>query len=577
MQRLYSVCWRGVLLAALLFGLWSAPAHAQPGVCDNAPAARLEIGGWATVTPAVAQTSTAALKLRAEPRTTAAEIAVLPAGTGVRVLDGPACNDGFQWWRLFVAETGDEGWSAEGLADTYYLAPSAAPPPTPAAPVAPPVESAPPDPSAAPGGENADASCPGETAISYLRVGASARAADQGYPVRLRSEPAAESLFLSSVYQDEVIAITDGPICAEERRWWGVRVGGRSGWTVEAANGRYLLIDPNNPPPAIEYAGGLTEVPPPPTLTLPPELTPVPTPRPVNPPTVVKRAAYTPDGALLAVGDGGGVRLYETGGYTSQASHSTGPVIDFVTISGGLYAVVWAPEGIRVVEAVTGAVRTVLVDGPYDPAWAAASPDGAWLVLGPTSDGNTATLWNLNMAAPPQIAPYWWPGWGVVSAAFSPDGRYAIINASVNTLSCEIDGAGCRFDIIRNDFFGAGLFGDMSWSGDGAWMAGFSDRFWLWDGNTIGLGFTLRSTLERQDPRQVALNHDGTRGAIIARRLMEVWSLADGNYYVVRVVELPDSARSLAFRPDGAQFVAAAGASVIVYDPVEGNPIQAVE
>lgn len=570
-----------ILLIGLLLGMWIGvplPVHAQAGVCDNAPQARLQIGGWATVTPAVTQTGVGALKLRAEPRTTGEEIAVLPAGTTVRVLDGPACNDGFQWWRLFVVDTGDEGWSAEGLAAVYYLAPSAAPPPTPAFVTNTPIPAdAPAAATPIPGQENVEATCPGETAVSYLSVGASARTADQGYPVRLRNEPAAESLFLQAVYQDQVITITDGPLCAEDRRWWQVQVGGRMGWTVEAANGRYLLIDPNNPPPAIDYAGGLTEVPPPPVITPPPDFTIVPTARPVTPPAVVKRTAYTPEGALLAIGDGSGLRLYDTAGYALLNTINSGPVIDFVEIGGTLYAITWASEGIRVVEATTGTIRTVLVGGPYDPAWAAASPDGRWLILGPTSDGATATLWDLNAATQPQIAPYWWPGWGVIRAAFSPNGQYVIINASVNTLSCEIDGTGCRFDILRNDFVGAGIFGDVSWSGDGSWMAGFSDRFWLWDGNGIGLGFTLRSTLTRQDPRQIALNTDGTRGAIIARRLMEVWTLADGNYTANRVVELPDSAHSLEYRPDGTQFVVAAGASVIVYEPVNGDVIQAVE
>ncbi len=565
----------GLLLALLIAG-GLFPVAAQAGICDAAPSTRLAIGGWAAVTAAVNNTPAAALRLRAEPRTTGAEVVTLPAGTVVQVLDGPACNDGFQWWRLSVPTTGAEGWSAEGLADAYYLAPAAAPAPTPAFATNTPLPTAA-VPTAAPGAENVDAACPGETALSYLRVGATARAADQGHPVRLRAAPDAESLFQEMVYQDQAISVVGGPTCAAEHRWWQVQVAGRTGWTVEATGGRYLLIDPANPPPAIDYASPLLAAPAAPPLIAPPEITPIPTPRPLTPPAVVKRAAYTPDGALLAVGDGAGLRLYETAGYTLQNTLGSGPVIDFVKIGGALHAVTWAADGIRVVDATTGALRTSLASAPYDPAWAAAAPDGAWLVLGPTSDGATATLWSLTTAAPPVNAPYWWPGWGVVRAAFSPDDRYVLINDVFAQRSCETDGAGCRFDLIRNDFLSAGLFGDVSWSGNGQWMAGFSDRFWLWDGDPLGLGFTLRSTLDGQDPRQVALSPDGTRGALISRRLMEVWTLAEGNYSAARVIQLPEDAHSLEFRPDGTQFVVAAGASVIVYEPVDGGVIQAVE
>jgi hypothetical protein len=69
---------------------------------------------------------------------------------------------------------------------------------------------------------------------------------------------------------------------------------------------------------------------------------------------------------------GEGVRLYETTNYTLQGSLNSGPVLDFVTIGGGLYAVAWAPEGIALVSVPDGAIRTVLVYRPHDPAWAAA-------------------------------------------------------------------------------------------------------------------------------------------------------------------------------------------------------------
>ncbi len=558
------------LIAALLLASGGAPAAAQEGVCDSAPPPRLTIGGWASVTAMVSQTPAGGLKLRDAPRTTAAELAILPAGTVARVLDGPACNDGFRWWRLFIPQSEQEGWSAEGLVEVYYLAPAAGPvytpTPVPLAPSATP----------APASVETTTDCPGETATSYLRVGAAARVADQAHPVRLRAEPATGSLFLQVVYQDATLRVIGGPACVADRRWWQVDVNGRVGWTVEAAGGRYLLIDPANPPPAIVDPALLAQIPASPP-DLPADVTPVPTARPTTPPPVITRAAYTPDGARLVVGSGAGLRLYDAYTLALQQAIPVGPVIDLVQLENGLYAVVWAADGLRLVDATSGAIRTALSPAPYDPAWAAASPDGAWLVLGPTSDGTPATLWDLKRPGPPEVVPYWWPGWGVIRAAFSPDNRYVVINEVVNVRACQTAGAGCQFDIVRNDFLPAGIFGDLTWSGDGTWAGGFSDRFWLWDGDALGVGFTLRSTLAGSDPRRVALNPDATRGAIAVQRLMEVWNLQAGNYYVERVVELPGVVGSLAFRPDGAHLVVAAGDRIVIYDPVTAAAIQQLE
>jgi hypothetical protein len=573
-----------LLIAAALAG---PIARAQEGVCDSAPVPRLEIGGWAQITEVVRSVPAGGLRMRADARTTADEVTVMPAGTVVRVVDGSACNDGFVWWYLRTTD-GFEGWSAEGFGELYYLVPisdalaqqltggTTALQPT-ATPIPAEALGLVTATSAAPAGDATGEDCPGVLEASYLSTGAAARVADQAHPVRIRQEPATDSLFLQLAYQDAVLTVIGGPTCADDLRWWQVDVGGRTGWTVESANGRYLLIDPANPPPDIEFAVAMSQAPPPPTATPPLDVTPVPTPRPTNPPGVYKRAAFSLDGGLLAVGAGDGLRVYESAGYTLLNTVTTSPVIDFVVVDGALHAVTWAPEGIRVIRVADGTIRTILTNAPYDPAWAAAAPNGQWLILGPTSDGSTATLWDMNSAAPPQVDPYWWPGWGVVNAAFSPDNTYVIINDIVYIRSCQVDGTGCLFDLVRNDFLASGIMGDMRWSGDGAWMAGFSDRFWLWDGNVLGVGFTLQSTLTVSVTRRVALNTNGTRGAVLSGRLMELWNLEQGAYVANRVVQMPGDTHSLAFKPDGSQLVAAVGDSVLVYDPISGGLLQQVE
>lgn len=416
--------------------------------------------------------------------------------------------------------------------------------------------------------------CPGDPSISFLQTGSTAITADQAHPVRLRPTPSTESIINELVYQDVTMTVVGGPTCADDLRWWMVQVSGRTGWTVEAADGRYLLVDPNNTPADLVFAPdpALAAIP-----ASPPETPPgaQPTPRPQTAPAVARRATYTPDGSLLVVGDGTGVRQYNPASFELITMLGTGPVIDFVTMNGTLYAVTWAADGLRLVNAASGDALSTIVNGPHDPAWAAAAPDGRWLVLGPTSDGATATLWEPATGAAPAALPFWWPGWGVVFAEFSPDDRFVMINDIVSVRSCATAGTGCLFDLIREDWVGAGLFGDVNWSGDGQQLIGFSDRFWLWDRNILGVGFTIRTTLGPQDPRQVALNTNGTRGAIVANALMELWNLE--TYVANTVIQLPGPANSVEFSPDGAQLLIAAGDAVLVYDPVGGDVIRQIE
>ena len=595
MKRVGFRAWRWTLaapialalsLAALLAG-GSPPVRAQEGVCDNAPTTRLGIGQWAIVTDVVNNTAAGGLRLRDAPRTTSTEVDLLSAGTQVRIIDGPACNDGFQWYYLSVQPGGLEGWSAEAIPGSYYLAPSAAPPgetlPPPVLATNTPMTDSAPSITLIPGNVTGAAgtaaagtgggACPDDPLPSYLRVGAQARAADQAHPVRLRPTPEIDGIFTEMVYQDKVLNIEEGPLCTDGLTWWRVSVEGRPGWTVELAGDRYLLIDPANAPPQI-VTGTLSEIPPSPTpVAL--EATPLPTARPPTAPAVDKHAVYTPDGTRLAVGAGEGVRLYDAASFTLQTTLPTGPVLDFVTIGGALFAVGWVPEGLTLTGVPDGTIRTVLVNAPSDPAWAAAAPDGRWLILGPTSDGATATLWDLDNARPALIPPFWWPGWGVIEAAFSPDNRYVLVNDVVSLRRCETAGPGCLFDLVRNDFLPAGIFGDVAWTPEGAMLAGFSDRLWLWDGEPIGVGFTLRSTLERGDPRRVALNADATRAAVAVRTLLEIWDLT--TYTAYRVNTLPGPVSSLAYSPDGSQLAVAAGGTVSLYDPTSGLPLRQVE
>jgi hypothetical protein len=154
--------------------------------------------------------------------------------------------------------------------------------------------------------------------------------------------------------------------------------------------------------------------------------------------------------------------------------------------------------------------------------------------------------------------------------------RYkGLLDDIFNDRSCQVLGRGCAVDLIRQDYLASGAFSSVDWAADGRTMVGFSSRLWLWDGDALAVGFTLQSTLGAQDPRRAAISPDATRAAVAAGALMELWNLQ--SYYTPGVITLPGAVRSLDFRPDGTQVVAAAGESVVVYDAASGNVVRQVE
>lgn len=87
-----------------------------PATCDLAP--RLSVDGWARVTPGLPN----AVRSKPGREADSAVIDEIPAGTMVRVIEGPVCASGYYWWRVdagFIS-----GWTAEGIQNIYWLEPS---------------------------------------------------------------------------------------------------------------------------------------------------------------------------------------------------------------------------------------------------------------------------------------------------------------------------------------------------------------------------------------------------------------------------------------------------------------------
>ncbi len=78
-------------------------------VCSDAPDTLLKVGDWAHVSVEQPFSN----RIRSEPGTGSESIGRVQPGEIVKILDGPACADGYVWW--FVRSLGGlEGWTAEG-------------------------------------------------------------------------------------------------------------------------------------------------------------------------------------------------------------------------------------------------------------------------------------------------------------------------------------------------------------------------------------------------------------------------------------------------------------------------------
>jgi tetratricopeptide (TPR) repeat protein len=87
--------------------------------CPGALEARLEVGGTGRVTLG----SGLAQRVRVSPGRSSEVLTTLPEGTAFTVLEGPACVDGWLWWRVQTVD-GVVGWVSEGDPnDGYYLEP----------------------------------------------------------------------------------------------------------------------------------------------------------------------------------------------------------------------------------------------------------------------------------------------------------------------------------------------------------------------------------------------------------------------------------------------------------------------
>lgn len=157
-------------------------------------------------------------RLRSQASFQSSVIGYIPAGGTFSVLGGPSCVYGTNFWR--VNYNGLIGWTAEGNgSNTYWLEPASAPPPTPP---------------------------PGCTLPNRLVVGQFGRVTP-GLPNAVRTAPGtnrsgANSVVVGYIPGGSVFAVSGGPQCGPDGRWWWyVNYNGLIGWTAEGEGQTYWL------------------------------------------------------------------------------------------------------------------------------------------------------------------------------------------------------------------------------------------------------------------------------------------------------------------------------------------------
>ncbi|GAB4573299.1 MAG: hypothetical protein Kow0077_15260 [Anaerolineae bacterium] len=131
----------------------------------------------------------------------------MAGGTIFRVLEGPVCADGYNWWRVTTGSL--TGWTAEGASSEYWLSPVVC----------------------------------GNGLLSRMVPGMQGRVTfDPPFDNTVRSEPRGTGTLLGEIPPGGTFTVLAGPQCGPEgKTWWQVNYNGLVGWTAEGIPGEYWL------------------------------------------------------------------------------------------------------------------------------------------------------------------------------------------------------------------------------------------------------------------------------------------------------------------------------------------------
>ncbi len=197
------------------------PSEAEEATvtCPGFLPSRLVIGARARCLPPDSN------NIRAEPELDATFLGQIDPGELCAVIDGPSCDEAnnIAWWQVRFGNV--IGWTAEGQADQYWLAPEPAP-----------------------------TSCPG---FQPPRLVAGQRGRiTTGSGINLRTLPSTTGTLLTTLPTGTEFDVLAGPVCdaANSIAWWRVDADGAAGWMAEGQGSTYWTepLPPAPEPPAEE-------------------------------------------------------------------------------------------------------------------------------------------------------------------------------------------------------------------------------------------------------------------------------------------------------------------------------------
>jgi hypothetical protein len=89
-------------------------------LCDGALPSRLIVG----VLAKVMEEPDAANWIREKPGNNETFLGKIYPGEWMEIIDGPYCGGNTTWWKIRAVDSELTGWTMEGNADYYYLAPA---------------------------------------------------------------------------------------------------------------------------------------------------------------------------------------------------------------------------------------------------------------------------------------------------------------------------------------------------------------------------------------------------------------------------------------------------------------------
>ncbi len=217
-----------ILLPAVHFSL------AQTATCPDAPPSRLAVGMRATVTPPQPGIDATPVRVRDAAGKSGNVIAQLHGGDQMTIIGGPTCADGYVWWQI-KSDGGVTGWVAEGTSTQYFIDPStsSAPTGTPVITLAPTVGVA---------IVNCPDTPPTQLNVAFRGVVRPAGAGKTPNSARIRDKAGKNGKVLGNLPEGVAFTVIGGPTCADSYVWWQIKAdNGLTGWTAEGDPTKYYI------------------------------------------------------------------------------------------------------------------------------------------------------------------------------------------------------------------------------------------------------------------------------------------------------------------------------------------------